>query len=715
MLEKKLSKALDELMDKATSVKFAQFNDESSEGNSEDTNSDDGSMGQKILELQKVNRPPMNQEQFDQKFAYVRPKSESQLKRSMKKYFRRYQAPFTSLYAFNKFLKSTIPILDWLPNYSIREDLFYDIVGGITLGVMHIPQGIAYSSLAGLPPVNGLYTSLFPVLVYMFFGTSRQCSVGSFAVVALMTGGAVKSVVADHSEYIGHEAQITAMLCMQVGLIQFLVGFVGLSFITTYFSDEVVSGFTTGAAIHVFSLQLKDIFGIHLNKTDGISYLPQMYVELFRKIGEGDTNWVTVGMAACTIVLLLIGREILNPLLQKKCKLPVPIPFEILMVIFGTLFSALFHLHSKHDVKIVNHIPSDIPPPAIPHFSLFVDLVKAAIPIAVVNIAVHISLAKMFAKKFNYKVDANQEFYAMGLTGIISGFFPVFPPACSMARTVVNANTGTRTQLSALISSAVILFVILFAGPWLRTLPMCVLAAIIAVALKSLLEKFGSVPALWKVSKIDCSIWIVACVATIFIDVTYGLITGIIYALFTTIIREQWPRWHVLANIGGNFDYRDAERYRDAFFFNGTCILRFDSPLLFTNVNRFKDTVNKMVQALDNQISTIECDEKPIRNVIVDCSGFAFIDLMGVNTLKDVFVEMEERGVKMYIAAAKAPLREMFESGDLYKFVPKSAFYPTIFDAVAFATKSSQAGGGIYLSRTPTYSFVNELAHTTDE
>ncbi|CAJ0560631.1 unnamed protein product, partial [Mesorhabditis spiculigera] len=659
----------------------------------------------------------MNQEEFDERFAYAKPAGDSQLKRSAKKFFRRYTAPFNSFYAFRHFLVSTIPILGWLPNYSFREDLFYDIVGGITLGIMHIPQGIAYAGLAQLNPVYGLYTSLFPVLVYMCFGTSRQCSIGSFAVVALMTGSAVTQIVKDHPEFADHKEHITAMLCMEAGLIQFLIGFVGLGFITTYFSDEVVNGFTTGASIHVFSLQLKDMFGIHLEKTNGLAYLPQMYVELIKKIGLGQTNWVTFGVAMSTIVLLLIGRELINPTLKKRCKLPVPIPFELIMVILGTAVSALLHFHSKHAVKIVSVIPSDFPAPALPHFELMFDLISPAISIAVVNIAVHISLAKMFAKKFNYEVDTTQEFFALGLTGMLSGFFPVFPAACSMARTVVNANSGTRTLLASLVSSLVILLVILFAGPWLRTLPMCVLAAIIAVALKSMFEKFGQLPVLWKVSKIDCSIWVVACLATVFVDVTYGLIIGICYALFTTIIREQWPRWHVLANIGGDFDFRDAERYRDAFFFNGLCILRFDAPLLFTNVNRFKATVNKMVAAMDKQIMTLEThEEKPIRSLIIDCSGFTFIDLMGANILKEVYIDMEQRGVTMYIAAAKAPLREIFESSGFYKAVPKSSFYPTIFDAVAFARMNQKdLLMTVDHSRTSSYYYANHAVKLDEE
>ncbi|GMT32684.1 hypothetical protein PFISCL1PPCAC_23981, partial [Pristionchus fissidentatus] len=673
-------------------------------------------------------RPPMNQEQFDAQFTY-KPGEEGEFTRRMKKTGRRYLYPFTSCNAFKHTLIGFIPILDWLPNYS-KSFIIDDILGGITVGVMHVPQGIAYAVLANVPAVCGLYTSFLPPLIYTIFGTSRHNSIGSFAVVSLMCGMAVGRFTdptnpkyndtVTKNKNLPTPEQVASSLTILIAFINFLMAILRLDFLTTYFSDQarivqVVAGFTTAASIHVLVSQLKDALGIrNLQKHDGqLGYLMWNLWEIIKRIP--DVNLYACGISLFCIVFLLLGKEVISVQLKKRCNFKYTIPYELLLIIITTLCSFLFDFQDNWSIKTVGKIPTQIPIPAVPRFDIMGNLIMDALAISIVVYAVHISLAKMFAKKQSYEIDANQELIALGITSVASSFFPIYPVACSLGRTLLNFQVGTKTLLSNLYSSILLLSIILYLGEFFGPLPMPVLSCIVIVALTGIFNKFNDLRLLWPVSKIDFSIWVVSFCSTVFIDVTPGLAISICYALFTTIAREQWPRWHLLGNVHGTFDFKDSERYEDVFFFHAICIFRFDSPLLFTNVDRFKKCIAKAMsqwersheyyvfrvertKILTNAIDGVkeeEVDEGEAlsRHFIVDCSGFTFVDYMGVSALKEVYVEMRNRGVLVYFAAAKAPVRDLFSKCGFYDYVAKENFYPTIRDGVAIARLRQKARG----------------------
>uniref|UniRef100_A0AC34FCU4 STAS domain-containing protein n=1 Tax=Panagrolaimus sp. ES5 TaxID=591445 RepID=A0AC34FCU4_9BILA len=599
------------------------------------------------------NRPPMNQEEFDLRFRYCRPIHRRPLLiRKAAKFSRRYYRPFTSPRAFFNTILNFIPITKWLPRYNFKENIIYDILGGLTLGIMHVPQGIAYALLAHVQPVIGLYTSFFPPLFYMIFGTSHHNSIA---------------------------------FC--VGLIHIVMGILRLEIITTYFSDQLISGFTTAASLQVFSSQLKALFGIHgIKNPTGIANIFRRLYLIAKNIPHA--NIPTCITSACTIIALIIGKEFISPFLQKRLRLPTPFPVELVVVIISTLISYLINLHGRFHVDIVENIPTGLPSPSFPKFNDIPDLFPDAISIAVVVVAIHISLAQMFAKKLNYKVDSGQELYALGFASSLASFFPIYPVSCSLGRTMVNVESGTKTLLATITSSIFLLLIIIFMGKWLETLPMCVLSAIVIVALKGMAKKFWDLKILWPLSKIDFSIWVVSFLATAGLDVTPGLIISIVYALMTTVLRTQFPRWHFLSQLTGTCDYRDVKRYKETIEYKGICIYRFDSPLIFTNVERFKESIQKAFDIwlgdilpqqsiLPEEIKVYPGEEKKInhaftihsledyitpdkpvagliyRHLIIDCSGFAYVDYMGVNALKEIFTEMRKQKVLMYFAAAK--------------------------------------------------------------
>ncbi|KAK5972664.1 sulfate transporter and sulfate transporter antisigma-factor antagonist [Trichostrongylus colubriformis] len=618
-----------------------------------------------------------------------------------------------------------MPILLWLPRYDVKNNLLRDAIGGFMVGVMHVPQGIAYAFLAGVPPVVGLYTSFFPVLTYMLFGTARHNSIGSFAVVALMSGKTVYrlSHKTEHMDEILANVstpvepsygpvEVASALTLAIGLVQLSIAFLGLDFLTVFFSDQIVAGFTTGAAVHVFVTQLKDITGIYGTPRRGgvgnaILRVFDILVEIYR------INPTTVLVSAVAMTILYIGKKLINP--HVVARSPVPVPFELLVVILGVIVSWFLQLETKFRVQIVGYIPTGLPLPSYPRLAILPLLIRDAIPIAVVIIAVHISMAKLLAKQHNYAVDGKQEIYALGFTSSISSCFPVYPNSCSLARTLVNASAGTKTQLFAIFSSIFIFFVLQYGGTFLRPLPMCILASIIIIALLDMFSKFKQLPRLWSISKIDWTIWVVTFVTTACIDVIEGLIIGILFALLTTLVRQQWPQWHILVNIPDTGEYRDVERYPQVNYIESVCVVRFDAPLLFTNVERFRE----MVEVVTTNWNTVSCNAQlvpseesllieeestgstiteaskertrdvtvhlPDKFLIVDCSGFVYVDMMGINCLKEVYIDSLEKSVRVLYAAAKAPLQKLLDLSDFYSTVSKTNFFPTIHDAVYFA------------------------------
>lgn len=774
-----------------------------------------------------ASRPPMNQDEFDKRFCYRTPHTSNILREHASAFLKYYYRPCLSSRRMANFFLNFFPILQWLPNYEWRNWFASDVIGGLVTGVMHVPQGIAYAQLAGVDAVVGLYTSFFPPLFYMFFGTSRHNSIGSFAVVALMTNVAMNRLFDAHKGEMpvsnGNASDLNNLLPLSpiivsstlaccIGLVTLAMGILRLDMISTYFSDQVVAGFTTGASVHVFAAQLKFIFGLSgLPQRSGAGNLIMKFYDICYRLPQ--THIPSFAVSIISIVLLCIGKEFLNPLLKKRFNLNVTIPFELFLMVLGTFLSFLFHGHSKFGLEIVDRIPAGIPTPIMPDLTLLPELLPDAIAIAAVVMAVHISLAKIIAKKKCYRVDPGQELFALGFSSTLSSFFPVYPVSCSLGRTLVNVEANTKTQLSTIFSCAFLAAIILYFGQWLRTLPMCILSSIIVVALKGIFRKIADLRRLWPLSRIDFAIWLVSFVSTVCWDVSQGLVISIGFALLTTVFRTQWPRWHFLANLSGTNDFRDAERYELISTFPGICIFRFDSPLLFTNVDNFKETIHKAFQRwkryqgaqlglhvvgstlrlrhttstpslqiftklssngiivpanlspqtslqqkqnihskqleavdeneqqqededkrsttnalpslniksgteakseafLDNQ-KTLEKNssfDSPQRlHFIVDCSGFTFVDCMGVNALKEIFTEMRQQRVRVYFAAAKAPVRDLFEKSGFYEYVPKRNFYPTIRDAVALARMRRSASSQNLLDESTAHRVYDEI------
>uniref|UniRef100_A0A8C4LQX1 Solute carrier family 26 member 6 n=1 Tax=Equus asinus asinus TaxID=83772 RepID=A0A8C4LQX1_EQUAS len=490
-----------------------------------------------------------------------------------------------------------LPVLAWLPRYPVRDWLLGDLLSGLSVAIMQLPQGLAYALLAGLPPVFGLYSSFYPVFIYFLFGTSRHISVGTFAVMSVMVGSVTESLAPDEdflqdlNSTVNETArdaarvQLASALSVLVGLFQVGLGLVHFGFVVTYLSEPLVRGYTTAASVQVFISQLKYVFGLQLSSRSGP--LSIIYVICWKLPQSVVGTMVTALVAGVVLVVM----KLLNDKLQRH--LPLPIPRELLTLIGATGISYGVGLKHRFGVDVVGDIPAGLIPPVAPNSQLFAKLVGNAFAIAVVGFAIAISLGKIFALRHGYRVDSNQELVALGLSNLVGGVFQCFPVSCSMSRSLVQESTGGNTQVAGAVSSLFILIIIVKLGELFQDLPKAVLAAAIIVNLKGMLMQFTDICSLWKANRMDLLIWLVTFVATILLNLDLGLAAAVAFSLLLVVFRTQLPHYSILGQVPDTDIYRDVAEYSEAREVPGVKVFRSSATVYFANAELYSDTLKQ--------------------------------------------------------------------------------------------------------------------------
>lgn len=504
---------------------------------------------------------------------------------------------------------SIFPFIRIMRRYQWRTDLPSDIVSGLTVGIMQLPQGMAYAMLAELPPVVGLYMSFFPVIIYFFFATSKQISMGTVAVVSLMTAGVISSQTSIWHESHGideaakiknltdeWEAQeiafkisIAASISFISGLAQIGMGVMRFGFVTTYMGDAMVSGFTTGAAVHVFTSQVKYVFGIEVPRFPNLFQIINTYVRVFQELP--NTNLPTLLLSVICMIFLYIIKVYVNQ--RYKTKLKMPVPIELAVVVVSTLASHYGNFKERWGIKVVGNIPAGLPDPKFPSFTNVGDYAIDCVIIGIVAFAQSVSLAVLMAKKHHYDIDSNKEMIGYGVGTFVGSFFSCYPIAASVSRSSVQDSAGGRSQLATLVSASLVLIVILFIGPLFENLPNCALSAIIMVALRSMFLQVLELKSLFKTSPWDCAIWVFTFLSVVILHVDMGLVAGILFSFFTVVIRSQATKVNTLERLSELDEYRPISIYTKTEPHPRIRIIAYNSPLYYANSEIFLKHVHR--------------------------------------------------------------------------------------------------------------------------
>lgn len=550
-------------------------------------------------------------------------------------------------------LKNIFPILDWLPIYK-KEWLRGDISAGFTVGVILIPQGIAYAMIAGLPPIYGLYTAMIPQIVYAIFGTSRQLAVGPVAMDSLIVGAGIATLADVGTQ---NFIEFAILLASLIGILQFLFGVFKLGFLVNFLSKPVISGFTSAASLIIGMSQLNHLLGINLSRN---SVIQNIILDVGKHIQETHLLTLTIGITAIIIILLI--KKYMNKL-----------PAALVVVIIGITLAKLLHFEN-YGIKIVGEIPKGLPAFRVPNFNI--EILKQLFPIALtlslISFLEAISIAKAAeAKNSEGKVIPNKELIALGLGNFIGSFFQAYPSTGGFSRSAVSSQAGAKTPLYSIIAAFVVGFTLLYLTPVFYYLPKAVLAAIIMVAVIGLMD-FKFPKELLKYSKIDFLILNFTLFITAGVGIKEGILAGALFSVVMLVYKSTKPHVAILGKVSGTHHYRSKGRFEEVEIDHRILIMRFDSQLHFANAAFFKDVLQENAEIKGDKLEILIIDGKSINN----------IDSSAIYALNEVIDYFQLKNVQIFFTDLKGPVRDLFKKSGLTDRLGMDVFYMSIQQGV---------------------------------
>lgn len=555
-------------------------------------------------------------------------------------------------------LKRFVPLLGQAQGYT-RSLLRQDVIAGLTVGIMLIPQGMAYALIAGMPPIYGLYASLVPILIYAFFGTSRQLSVAPVAMMSLLTAAGVAPLAGEDIErYIA----LALLLAFMVGLIQFSMGMLRFGFLTNFLSHPILAGFTSAAALIIGLSQLKHLLGLDLERSH---HIHEILFQAIQQVSE---------IHGITLAIGLLGIAVLMGLKQWKKSFPG----ALIVVVLSTLAVWLLSL-SDMGVNIVGTVPGGLPEFQIPaiHWSDMQALLPTALAISLVGFMESIAVAKVYATKNRYKLDANQELRGLGLANIFGALFQSFPTTGGFSRTAVNAQAGAQTQFSALVTAGIIGLTLLFLTPVFYYLPNAVLAAIVMVAVFGLIDWKEAVH-LWNVDRKDFGLMMLTFCATLGLGIEQGILVGVVASLLIVIHQSSIPHTAIEGRLPGTTSYRNVARNPHAETDPGIVIFRMDAALYFANTAHFKDKVKE-----------IQTKNHPLKALIFNFFPVNRIDSSATHALEELIHDLHQEGTRVLFVGIKGPVRDVLVKAGLIDLIGETNFFLEVHEAVIAATTNA--------------------------
>jgi SulP family sulfate permease len=542
------------------------------------------------------------------------------------------------------------PFLDWIPDYG-RGDWMKDLPAGLTVGVMLIPQGMAYAMIAGLPVVYGLYAALVPQVIYAAMGTSRQLAVGPVAMDSLLVAAGLGAVAAAGSErYI----ELALLLALMMGSLQLLLGTFRLGFLAHFISKPVISGFTSAAALIIGLNQLPHLTGIALPRSSQLHRLIEGTLD-----GLVQFHGPTFLLGAVSIALILGLRKVLPR-----------VPGSLVLVVLALAGGATMPW-STWGIRTVGAIPAGLPGFHVPVWTLddLQTLFPLAATLALVAFMEAYSVAQAVAqKRGDHEIDANQELRALGSANAIGSLFGAYPVTGGFSRTAVNERSGAVSGMSSLIAAGVVALALTFLTPIVQHLPKAVLGAIIAVAVAGLFD-LSTFRRLWRTHRDEAVLLLLTFSLTAFGGMVLGIASGVVLGLVLTLFRTTRPHTAELGEINGV--YRNLNRFPEATKTRGSLLVRYDGPLNYASQAHFKGFIlSRLV------IRKEEGD--PIHTVVLSAESIPYLDATGTDMLAALLDELEAAGISLKVAGAIGPVRDVLERAGLMERIGRYQFHTGI-------------------------------------
>jgi high affinity sulfate transporter 1 len=544
-----------------------------------------------------------------------------------------------------------VPITDWLPRYQ-RAWLRTDLLAGLAVWALTVPQAMAYSSIAGVPAVYGLFSVPLAVVAYAVFGTSRTLSIGPGTGVAIISAATVGALAAQGSEEF---LALTFAMALLVGVLYVIFGLLRLGWVADFLANPVLKGFMQGLALVVLVGQLPKIFGVEGGSGNFFQELWAIIIQL------SQANLVTTFVGLSSLALLFAFK-----------RFAPRVPGALITVILIILLTTIFGL-TEYGVDVVGVIETSLPPLGMPDVTLgdLAALVPGALAIIMVGYAKSLGMAKTAAETTGEKIDPNQELIALGISNAGSGFSSGYVVVGSMSRTSLVFGSGGRTQVALLVNGGLVILTLLFLMPFFQNLPQATLGAIVIHAMIGLLEP-SYFRRLYRISRPEFWYSMAAFLGELFLGTLPGVFLGVSLSVLGLIRQVTRPGTAIIGRMPDKETYRDVTLYPEAETVPGLLIFRFDSPLIFSNSTSFTKEMQRYIEAA----------QTTVQEVLVNAETMNNMDTTGTDQLIKLREELEKDGIQLAFAKVKDPVREMMRLSGAEEAIGTENFYASVSEGV---------------------------------
>jgi sulfate transporter 4 len=611
-----------------------------------------------------------------------------------------------------EWLETLLPMTAWLSTYKWREYLQTDVLAGLTVGVMIVPQSMSYAKLAGLPVQFGLYSSLVPIYAYAFFGSSRQLAVGPVAMVSLLLSTGLtmileKEGITKESTSEAEYEQIYTTLALQtsvlVGICYIVMGVLRLGFVTIFLSHAVVSGFTSAAAIIIGLSQVKYIFGYDIPNDKSLHGILK---NIFANIEK--FNWKTF-LLGTSCVFTLMG---LKKVAQKYPRLKwTRAAGPLLVTVVCIVLQATIDLEAR-GIPIVGYIPAGLPSftgDIVFPVTNMGNLAIVVLSIVIVGFMESIAIAKKLAQTHGYELDSSLELVGLGMANLTSGLFGGYPVTGSFSRSAVNNASGAHSGLSAMVTATMVAITLLCLTSVFELLALAALASIVISGVISLVDCSEAIY-LWRVHKFDFCVWMAAFIGTLFLGVELGLGISVGISLLLVLFESAYPHTAVLGRLPGTHQYRNIKQYPDAEEYDGILLARVDAPIYFANTQHVRDKIHKYYQRAEERLreeggnndvydkdeegngkdeqqplNTPDREVKRIQFIILELNPVSHIDTSAVHTLQEMSSSFrKEKDIRLCLTNPNPRVMQRLVQSGLADEIGRERIFVSLHDAVHY-------------------------------